>query len=153
MGNWHVLYIHHHITLKGKYHWPTYMLRKQTQHITNCDLYTSNPLEKDLTGKCRDGKFLQPLGVWWRGQFLRACDSYSPSSQSGKVLTLADQLTQRHNDVPEVLSLSTANRFDWAVNIPARFMQLLWWTPNLSRLTCPLTCLGMFCVPKGRDKK
>ncbi len=99
------LYIYYHITLKGKYHWPTYMLRKQTQHITNCDLYTSNPLEKDLTGKCRDGKFLQPLGVWWRGQFLRACDSHSPSSQSGKVLTLADQLTQRHNDVPEVTVL------------------------------------------------
>lgn len=75
------------------------MLRKQTQHITNYDLYASNPLvhKKALSGKCRDGKFLQPLGVWWRGQLLRACDS--PSQE--RVLTLADQLTQRYDDVPD----------------------------------------------------
>lgn len=75
-------------------------LRKQTQHITNYDLYASNPLvhKKALSGM---ESSCNPLGF---GGGVSFSEHVTPLHRQEKVLTLADQLTQRYDDVPDGLA-------------------------------------------------
>ncbi len=93
-----------------------------------------------------------PLGFSGGVSFSEHVTPIHPVHSQERVLTLADLLTQRYNDVPKVIVLIYSKQFWLGCKILVRFMQLLWWTPNLSRLTCPPNLFRyVLCTQRGQE--